>query len=135
MPRICETFVRENAVKALESGRIVIFGGGTGNPFFTTDTTAALRAAEVGADLIMKATKVDGVYDSDPKKNKDAKFFKTISFAEVLAKKLQVMDLAAISLCSDNRIPIVVFNFHDDAAMEEILVNDNIKGTMIGGAP
>jgi len=135
MPRICETFVRENAVKALEAGKIVIFGGGTGNPFFTTDTTAALRAAEVGADLILKATKVDGVFDSDPKKNKDAKFFKTISFEEVLAKKLKVMDLAAISLCSDNNIPIIVFNFHDATALDEILLKNNLKGTLIGGTP
>ena len=110
MHEIAEPFIQRKAVRHLEKGRIVIFAGGTGNPYFTTDTAAALRAMEIKADVIMKATKVDGVYDSDPVKNKYAIMFKKISYIDVLTKNLKVMDATAISLCRDNFLPIVVFN-------------------------
>ncbi|NGZ25686.1 MAG: uridine monophosphate kinase, partial [Magnetococcales bacterium] len=110
MPQVAETFVRSEAVHHLQAGRVVIFVAGTGNPFFTTDTAAALRAAEIGADLLIKATKVDGVYDADPSKNPHAKRFDRLTYSEVLARQLGVMDLTAITLCRENRIPILVFS-------------------------
>lgn len=122
MQEIAEPYIRNRAVRHLERGRVVIFGCGTGNPFFSTDTAAALRAAEVDADLIMKATNVDGVYDSDPKTNPDAKKYDTLSFLDILNNGLAVMDSTAASLCMDNNIPILVFNLSDPdnilAAME-----------------
>jgi uridylate kinase len=110
IPKAAEYYVAETAIRHLEKGSVVIVAGGTGNPFFTTDTAAALRCAEIKAEVLLKATKVDGVYDSDPVKNPKAKKFKTISHAEALAKNLKVMDAAALSLCMENDIPIIVFN-------------------------
>ena len=110
VPRLCGLLQPLEAVRQLERGRVVIFAGGTGNPFFTTDSTAALRAAEIQADVVMKATKVDGVYCSNPAKNPKAQRFDTISFDEVIARKLAVMDLTAVTLCRENNIPIIVFN-------------------------
>ncbi|MEQ8216295.1 MAG: UMP kinase, partial [Smithellaceae bacterium] len=110
MREIAEPFIQRRAIRHLEKGRIVIFAGGTGNPYFTTDTAASLRAMEINADVIMKATKVDGVYDSDPVKNKAAVMYDKISYIDVLSKNLKVMDATAISLCRDNKLPILVFN-------------------------
>jgi len=110
IPRVCNLVQPFNAIKKLKEGNVVIFVGGTGNPFFSTDTTAALRAAEIQAEVVLKATKVDGVYDSDPVTNPDAKRFETISYDDVLERKLKVMDLTAITMCRENKIPIIVFN-------------------------
>ena len=113
MQQIAEPYIRNRAVRHLEKGRLVIFGCGTGNPFFSTDTTAALRAAEIDADIILKATLVDGVYDSDPHKNPNAIKYKEISFSEVLNRQLSVMDMTAASLCRDNGLPVLVFSLAD----------------------
>jgi uridylate kinase len=110
MQEVAEPYIRRRAVRHLEKGRVVIFAGGTGNPYFSTDTTAALRALEIGAEAIMKGTRVDGVYDSDPLINPDAEMFKSVPYIEVLNRNLKVMDLTAITLCMDNRLPIIVFN-------------------------
>jgi uridylate kinase len=110
MQELAEPYIRRRAIRHLEKGRVVIFAGGTGNPYFSTDTSAALRALEIGAECILKGTKVDGVYDSDPMVNPDAKMFHSLSYIEVLNLGLKVMDSTAISLCMDNRLPIVVFN-------------------------
>src|SRR5260221_2600625 len=107
---VCEPFIRRRAIRHLEKGRALILAAGTGNPFFTTDTCAALRATEIAADVLLKATKVDGIYDSDPKKNKAARLFHNVSYPEVLEKQLRVMDLTAITLCMERKIPLVVFN-------------------------
>ena len=123
MRQIAEPYIRNKAVRHLEKGRVVVFGCGTGNPFFSTDTAAALRAAEVDAEIIFKATNVDGVYDSDPKKNPNAVKFSEISYLDVLNKGLQVMDSTAASLCMDNRIPILVFNLNNP---------DNIVKAVLG---
>ncbi len=123
MRQIAELYIRNKAVRHLEKGRVVIFGCGTGNPFFSTDTAAALRAAEIGADVIFKATNVDGVYDSDPKQNPDAKKYDTLSHIEVLQQGLHVMDSTAASLCMDNDIEILVFNLNNP---------DNIVSAMLG---
>jgi len=112
MHQIAEPYIRRRAIRHLEKKRVVIFAAGTGNPFFSTDTAAALRASEINADLIMKATKVDGVYDKDPKKHADARRFEVLSYQEVLDRKLAVMDLTAITLCMDNNLPITVFDIH-----------------------
>ena len=127
MNKIAEPFVRDNAVRHLESGRVVIFGCGTGSPFFSTDTTAALRAAEIGADIIFKATNVDGVYDKDPNKFSDAVKFDELTHTDVLSKGLKVMDATAASLCRDNNIAILVFNLSDP---ENII--RAVKGERIG---
>ena len=127
MRQIAEPYIRNKAVRHLEKGRVVIFGCGTGNPFFSTDTAAALRAAEIGADVIFKATNVDGVYDSDPKKNPDAKKFDTLSHLDVLQKGLHVMDSTAASLCMDNGIEILVFNLNNPHN-----IVDAAKGEQIG---
>src|SRR5574342_130369 len=111
MSQVAEPFIRRRAVRHLEKGRVVIFGGGTGNPYFSTDTAAALRANEIGAEVILKATKVDGVYDSDPKKNPKAKRYPRVTYIEALQQQLKVMDSTAFSLCMDNEMPIIVFNF------------------------
>jgi uridylate kinase len=113
MIQICEPYVRRRALRHMERGRVVIFAAGTGNPFFTTDTAAALRANEMGCDLLMKGTQVDGVYDADPRKNKNAKHFDTLSYHEVLVRDLKVMDASAISLARENQIPIMVFSIHN----------------------
>src|SRR5216683_5289937 len=121
MQSVCEPYIRRRAIRHLEKGRVVIFGAGTGNPFFTTDTAAALRANEIGADVLLKATKVDGVYDSDPKKQPNAQRFDSLSYHEVLSRDLQVMDASAISLSRENKIPILVFSIHDRGAFAAVL--------------
>ena len=130
MRAIAEPYIRNRAVRHLEKGRVVVFGCGTGNPFFSTDTGAALRAAEIGADIIFKATNVDGVYDSDPKKNTDAKKFDTLSHIDVLNKGLHVMDSTAASLCMDNQIPILVFNLNDPENIVRAMQGETI-GTIV----
>ncbi len=130
MRRIAEPFVRDEAVRHLEDGKVVIFGCGTGSPFFSTDTTAALRAAEIGADVILKATNVDGVYDKDPNKYADAVKYDTLSHSEVLNKGLAVMDSTAASLCRDNNIPILVFNLEDPENILRAVSGKNI-GTLV----
>ena len=131
MHEIAEPFIQRRAVRHLEKGRIVIFAGGTGNPYFTTDTAASLRAMEIRADVIMKATKVDGVYDSDPFKNKNAKRYDKISYIEVLTKNLKVMDATAISLCRDNSMPIIVFDMQKKGNIRNAICGKKI-GTYVG---
>ncbi|MDD6478284.1 MAG: UMP kinase [Oscillospiraceae bacterium] len=130
MRQIAEPYIRSKATRHLEKGRVVIFGCGTGNPFFSTDTAAALRAAEIGADVIFKATNVDGVYDSDPKLNPDAKKFDTLTHYEVLQKGLHVMDSTAASLCMDNGIEILVFNLNKPENITKAMVGDH-NGTLV----
>ena len=130
MHQVCETYIRLRALRHLEKGRVVIFAAGTGNPYFTTDSTAALRACEIKADAVLKATQVDGVYSDDPKKNPDAKHFDKISFKDVLVKNLRVMDSAAISLCMDNNMPIVVFNMHKKGNIARVVHGENV-GTIV----
>lgn len=130
MQEVAEPYIRNRAVRHLEKGRVVVFGCGTGNPFFSTDTAAALRAAEIDADIIFKATMVDGVYDSDPKKNADAKKYDTLSFMDVLNKGLQVMDSTAASLCKDNDLPILVFNIDDPENITRAVCGEPI-GTIV----
>ncbi len=132
MRELAESYIRRKAMRHLEKGRIVIFAAGTGNPYFTTDTAAALRAMEIGADVIMKATKVDGVYSSDPVKDPKAKKFDTISYIDVLKKGLSVMDSTAISLCMDNNLPILVFNLKGKDNISKVALGKKI-GTMVGG--
>ncbi|MCQ2965326.1 MAG: UMP kinase [Alphaproteobacteria bacterium] len=121
MPQICETFVQEKAIKAIQDKKVVIFSAGTGNPYFTTDTGAALRAVEMKCDAIFKATQVDGVYSSDPKKDKNAIRFDKVSFDEVLIKKLKVMDATAIALARENNLSIVVFSMHEKGALANVM--------------
>ncbi|MEG0895500.1 MAG: UMP kinase [Oscillospiraceae bacterium] len=130
MQAIAEPYIRNKAVRHLQKGRVVIFGCGTGSPFFSTDTAAALRAAELNADVIFKATMVDGVYDKDPHKFNDAQKFDTISFDEVIAKNLSVMDLTAAAMCKDNKIPILVFNLQRPDNIFDALMGENI-GTIV----
>lgn len=132
MQQIAEPYIRRRAIRHLEKGRIIIFGAGSGNPFFTTDTTAALRAAEIGADVVFKATKVDGVYDSDPQTNPDARRYKTLNYAHILNKDLRVMDATAISLCKENNIPIIVFDLSVKGNIRKAVMGDPI-GTLVGG--
>ncbi len=132
MREVAEPFIRRRATRHLEKGRVVIFAGGTGNPYFTTDTAAALRAAEIQADVILKATKVDGVYDKDPVKHADAILYKKVSYTEALAKNLKVMDAAAISLCRENNIPIRVFNIAKRGNIKSVICGKNV-GTIVGG--
>ena len=127
---ICEKFIRRRAIRHLERGRVVILAGGTGNPFFTTDTCAALRAAELDVDLLVKATKVDGVYDSDPVTNPDAKLFDTLSYEDVLKKNLKVIDHSAISLCRENDVPIIVLNIFEQGNMTKAICGEHV-GTLI----
>ena len=130
MRQVAEPYIRNKAVSHLDKGRVVIFGCGTGNPFFSTDTAASLRAAEIEADIIFKATMVDGVYDSDPKKNPDAKKFDEISYQEVLARDLNVMDSTASALCKDNDIPILVFSIDDPENIYRAVCGENV-GTVV----
>jgi uridylate kinase len=130
MPAIAEPFIRRKAMRHLEKGRVVIFGAGTGNPYFTTDSAAALRASEINADVLMKATKVDGIYTADPMKVPDAKRFEKISYQEALSRQLKVMDAAAFSLCMENDIPIVVFDFFKKNGMVEVLTGKD-SGTLV----
>ncbi|MDF2378374.1 MAG: UMP kinase [Verrucomicrobiales bacterium] len=130
MKNVAETFIRRLAIRHLEKGRVVIFGAGTGNPFFTTDTTAALRASEIGADIIFKATNVDGVYDKDPNAHDSAKRYENVSYNEALSKNLKVMDGTAFTLCQDNSIPIVVFNMNEGDNIRRALMGEEI-GTIV----
>ena len=127
MRSVAEPFIRRRAIRHLEKGRVVIFGGGTGNPFFSTDTAAALRATEIGANVLIKATKVDGVYDSDPSTNPKAKKFDRLSYIETLNLRLEVMDSTAVSLCMENKLPILVLNLWDEKALP-----DAIQGKAVG---
>lgn len=130
MQEVAEPYIRRRAERHLEKNRVVIFAAGTGNPFFTTDTAAALRACEIGANVMLKATKVDGIYDSDPVKNPDAVKFDEITYLDVLNKKLQVMDSTAISLCMDHKLPIIVFNLNKRGSMKDVVCGKHV-GTLI----
>jgi uridylate kinase len=132
MAQVAEPFIRRRAVRHLEKGRVVIFGGGTGNPYFSTDTAAALRANEIGAEIILKATKVDGVYDSDPKKNPKAVRYSEISYLEALQKQLKVMDSTAFSLCMDNKMPIIVFDLFRPHNLKRVVMGEKV-GTLVTG--
>ncbi len=127
---VCEDYIRRRAVRHLEKGRIVILAAGTGNPFFTTDTAASLRAIEIGADILLKATKVDGVYDSDPVTNPDAKRYETVSFDQLLADKLLVMDATAVVMCRDNKLPLRVFDLTRENALLEAMTGQSV-GTVV----
>jgi uridylate kinase len=130
MAQVAEPFIRRRAVRHLEKGRVVIFGGGTGNPYFSTDTAAALRANEIGAEVILKATKVDGIYDSDPKKNPKAARFSRIKYIDALQRQLKVMDSTAFSLCMDNRMPIIVFDFFRPHNLRRVILGERV-GTLV----
>jgi uridylate kinase len=130
MQAVAEPYIRRRAVRHLEKGRIVVFAGGTGNPYFSTDTAASLRAVEIGADAILKATKVDGIYDSDPVENPNAKFFPELSYIEVLEKDLKVMDSTAVSMCRDNKLPIYVFNLTKPDNIRKVISGEKI-GTVV----
>lgn len=134
MQNLAEPFIVRRAIRHLEQGRVVIFVAGTGNPFFSTDTTAALRAAEIGAQVILKATKVDGIYDSDPKKNPDAKRFDHITYTDALSKRLQVMDSTAFSLCMDNKMPIIVFDMNKPDNIRLAIAGESV-GTLVSDKP
>jgi len=128
---VAEAYVRRRAVRHLEKGRVVIFAGGTGNPYFTTDTAASLRAMEIGADVIFKATKVDGIYSSDPRTDKNAVKYEELNYIDVLKKGLKVMDSTSVSLCMDNKLPMVVFNFRNRHSIKRVLLGEKI-GTTVG---
>lgn len=130
MSQVAEPFIRRRAERHLEKGRVVIFGGGTGNPYFSTDTTAALRANEIGAEIVLKATKVDGIYDSDPKENPKAKRYAQIGYAEALQRQLKVMDSTAFSLCMDNKMPIIVFDFFQPHNLKRVIMGERV-GTLV----
>jgi len=132
MRQIAEPYIRRRAIRHLEKGRVVIFGGGTGNPFFSTDTAAALRAAEIGAEVMIKGTKVDGIYDSDPAKNPNAVRYPEIKYMDILSKELKVMDATAVSLCMENKIPIVVFNISERGNLKRLICGEEI-GTLVKG--
>jgi uridylate kinase len=126
MQAVCEPYIRRRAIRHMEKGRVVIFAAGTGNPFFTTDTAAALRASEMGCDALLKATKVDGVYSADPKKVPDARRFERLTYLEVLSRDLQVMDATAISLARENRIPILVFSIHNPGGFADVVAGKGL---------
>lgn len=130
MEQICEPFIRRRAIRHLEKGRVVIFGAGTGNPYFTTDTAASLRAVEIEADLILKGTRVDGVYTADPEKHSDAKKFDTITFSEVYERGLSIMDLTAITLCQENKLPILVFDMNKPGNLKRLMMGEKV-GTLV----
>ena len=130
MEQICEPYIRRRAIRHLEKGRVVIFGAGTGNPYFTTDTAASLRAIEVQADVILKGTRVDGIYTADPEKDPNATRFDTISFREVYNKNLSVMDMTAFTLCEENNLPIIVFDMNKKGNLHNLLAGDNV-GTLV----
>jgi len=134
MNKVAEPYVRRRAKRHLEKGRIVIFGGGTGSPFFSTDTAAALRAVEIDADVILKGTKVDGIYSDDPMKNKKARIIKKLTYLDVLKKELRVMDSTAISLCKENDLPILVFNLYKEGNIKRVVLGENIGSIVNGGA-
>ena len=131
MHEVCEDYIKRRAIRHLEKNRIIILAAGTGNPFFTTDTAASLRAIEIGADVLLKATMVDGVYDADPKNNKNAKFFEKISYDQVLNNKLNIMDATAVVVCRDNNLPLRVFNLIKKGALINAMTNQQV-GTLIG---
>ena len=131
MPKVAEPFIKRRAQRHLEKGRVVIFGAGTGNPYFTTDTAAALRAIEMGTDVVIKATKVDGIYDKDPVKFADAKKYEKVTYNEVLAKDLKVMDATAISLCRENKLPIIVFNSLIEGNLKRVVMGEHIGTTVV----
>jgi uridylate kinase len=131
MDEIAEPFIRRRAIRHLERGRVVIFSAGTGNPYFTTDTAASLRAVEIGADVIFKATKVDGVYSADPMKDDSAVKFNQLTYLEILKKGLQVMDSTSVSLCMDNKLPMIVFNVREKSSIKKVLMGEKI-GTLVG---
>lgn len=133
MQEVAEPYIRRRAIRHLEKGRVVIFGAGSGNPFFTTDTAAALRAAEIDANVIFKATKVDGVYDSDPKQNPNARRYESLTYTHVLTKDLRVMDSTAIAMCRENDIPIIVFNLAEQGNIRRVVAGEKI-GTIVGGS-
>ena len=130
MEAICEPFIRRRAIRHLEKGRVVIFGAGTGNPYFTTDTAASLRAVEIEANVILKGTRVDGIYNSDPEKNKDAVRYKNLSFTEAIAQKLKVMDMTAFTLCQENNLPIIVFDMNGKGNLSRIVKGEEV-GTLV----
>lgn len=132
MEEIAEPFIRRRAIRHLEKGRVVIFGAGTGNPYFTTDTAAALRAVEINANVILKGTRVDGVYTADPEKNPRAFMYSTITYRDVLDKDLEVMDLTAVTLCKENRMPIVVFNMNTPGNLKRLISGERV-GTIVSG--
>jgi len=132
MSQVAEPFIRRRAERHLEKGRVVIFGGGTGNPFFSTDTAAALRANEIGAEVVLKATKVDGIYDCDPKKNPQATRYSQITYFEALQKRLEVMDSTAFSLCMDNKMPIIVFDLFKPHNLKRVVLGEKV-GTLVTG--
>jgi uridylate kinase len=132
MMQVAEPFIRRRAVRHLEKGRVVIFGAGTGNPYFSTDTAAALRANEMGAEVILKATKVDGIYDKDPKKNPGAKRFTQVSYLDALQRQLKVMDSTAFSLCMDNKMPIIVFDLFKPHNLRRVVMGEKV-GTLVTG--
>lgn len=131
MDQVAEPYIRLRAIRHLEKGRIIIFAGGTGNPFFTTDSAAALRAREIKADIIIKATKVDGVYDDDPKKNPNAKKFEHITYGEAIDYRVKVMDMTAITMCMDHGMPLIVLNFWEEGALRRAIIGEKV-GTYIG---
>lgn len=130
MEQICEPFIRRKAVRHLEKNRVVIFGAGTGNPYFTTDTAATLRAIEIEADVVLKGTRVDGIYSADPEKDKSATKYATISFEEVFAKGLEVMDMTAFTLCKENKLPIIVFDMNKEGNLKKIMLGEQV-GTLV----
>jgi uridylate kinase len=133
MREIAEPFIRRRAIRHLEKDRVVIFAAGTGNPYFSTDTAAALRAMEIKADIILKGTRVAGIYSADPEKDDSAEFFETITYREVLEKRLKVMDTTAISLCMDNRLPIIVFNVREHGNLRRVVVGDKVGTKVVMG--
>jgi uridylate kinase len=132
---VAEPFIRRRAMRHLDKGRVVIFVAGTGNPFFSTDTAAALRASEMGAEILLKATKVDGIYDSDPRKNPKAKRYEQVSYGDALEKRLQVMDSTAFALCMDNHVPIVVFDMFKEGNLKRVVLGEKIGTLVTGDAP
>jgi uridylate kinase len=130
MEQICEAFIRRRAVRHLEKGRVVIFGAGTGNPYFTTDTAATLRGIEIEADVILKGTRVDGIYTADPEKDKNATKFDTITFTEVYEKGLNVMDMTAFTLCKENKLPIIVFDMNKPGNLSKVVIGEKV-GTLV----
>ncbi len=130
MDKICEPFIRRRAIRHLEKGRVVIFSGGTGNPYFTTDTAAALRASEIDADCLLKGTRVDGIYSADPEKDPTAERYDKLTFQEVIERNLKVMDLSAFAMCRDNKLPIMVFDINTPGNLKKIIQGENI-GTLV----
>jgi uridylate kinase len=131
MPQVCETYERRRALRHMEEGRVVLLAGGTGNPFFTTDTTAVLRAAELGAEAVLKATNVDGVYSADPKQDRDAKRYDRLTHQEAIERNLKVMDTAAFALARENRMPIIVFSIREKGAISAVLRGEG-RSTVVG---